>query len=185
LKKLAAILLIFLFLFNLFGYRILYYYSQQQSDVTLEHNLDQNAYNENELITLTIPLSMPYQHNSDGFERFDGEITLSGNIYKYVKRKYCDGKIIFLCLPNHNKMHLEAAKNNYSININDIQSSGTKKQDNSKSAKEKNLSTDYQQNLQDYYITFYNDSHTPGSLNQIFKLSGALHDSPEQPPELV
>ena len=40
--------------------------------------------------------------------------------YKYVKRKYCDGKIIFLCVPNHNKMHLEAAKNNYGININDI-----------------------------------------------------------------
>ena len=88
-------------------------------------------------------------------------------------------------MPNHNKMHLEAAKNNYGININDIQSSGTKKQDNSKSAKEKNLSTDYQQNLQDYSITFYNDSHTPGFLNQIFKLSGALHESPEQPPELV
>jgi hypothetical protein len=185
LKKLAAILLIFLFLFNLFGYRILYYYAQQQSDVTLEHNLDQNAYNENELITLTIPLSMPYQHNSDGFERFDGEITLNGNIYKYVKRKYCDGKIIFLCLPNHNKMHLEAEKNKLASNNNDIQSSGNKKQDNSKQSAGKNFFNEYQQNLQDYSVLFYNDLHSQCSLNHVFKLSNALHSSPEQPPELA
>ena len=184
-KKIAAILLIILFLFNLFGYRILFYYAQQQSDVALERNLDQNAYNENDLLTLAIPLSMPYQHNSDGFERFDGEITLNGNIYKYVKRKYCDGKIIFLCLPNHDKMHLEAAKNNYGTTINDLQSNGAKKQDNSKPAKGKNLSSDYQQNLQDYSITFYNGLPIPGSLNKISKLPGALHNSPEQPPELA
>jgi hypothetical protein len=185
LKKLAAILLICLFLFNLFGYQILYSYVQQQSDVTLEHNLDQNAYNENELITLTIPLSMPYQHNSDGFERFHGEITLNGNIYEYVKRKYCDGKIIFLCLPNHNKMYLEAEKNKIATNNNDIQTSGTKKQDNPKQASGKNISTDYQQNLQNYSITFYNGLRTPYSLNQVLNLPNALHNSPEQPPELA
>jgi len=185
LKKLAAILLIILFLFNLFGYRILFYYAQQQSDVTLEHNLDQNAYNESELITLIIPLSIPYQHNSDGFERFDGEITLNGNIYKYVKRKYCDGKIIFLCLPDHDKMHLEVAKNNYVTNISDIQNSGTKKQDNSKSAIGKNLSTDYQQNVSDYNIAFYNIINEHSFSNQVFPLATAIISSPEQPPELA
>jgi hypothetical protein len=185
LKKLAAILLICLFLFNLFGYRILFYVAQQQSDAILERNLDQNAYNENELITLSIPLSMPYQYNSDGFERFDGEITLNGNIYKYVKRKYCDGKIIFLCLPNHNKMYLEAEKNKLATNNNDIQTSGPKKQDSPKQASGKNLSTDYQQNFQDYSIAFYNGLHTPHSLNQVFSLPEAFHSSPEQPPELA
>ena len=184
-KKLAAILLICLFLFNLFGYRILFYFAQQQSDAILERNLDQNAYNENELITLSIPLSMPYQHNADGFERFDGEITLNGNIYKYVKRKYFDGKIIFLCLPNHNKMYLEAEKNKIATNNNDIQTSGAQKQDNSKQASGKNLSTDYQQNLQDYFITFYEGLHTPHSLNQVLNLPKAFHSSPEQPPELA
>ena len=153
-KKLAAILLIFLFLFNLFGYRILFYYAQQQSDVTLEHNLDQNAYNENELITLTIPLSMPYQHNSDGFERFDGEITLNGNIYKYVKRKYCDGKIIFLCLPNHNKMYLEAEKINMLPILMISKTVVPKNRIIQNQAKGKISSTDYQQNLQDYSILF-------------------------------
>ena len=69
------------------------------------------------------------QHNSDGFERFEGEITLNGKKYKYVKRKYIDGNIIFLCIPYYNKMHLEAVKNNYVQNINDLPGGGTKKQD--------------------------------------------------------
>ncbi|KAA9036548.1 hypothetical protein FW778_18185 [Ginsengibacter hankyongi] len=184
-KKLSAILLIILFLFNLFGYRVLFYYAQQQSDITLEHNLDQNNYNENELIALTIPLSMPYQHNSDGFERFDGEITLNGKIYKYVKRKYCDGKITFLCLPDYNKMHLEAAKNNYGTNINGIQNNGTNNHDNSKSAIGKNLSTDYEQNVSDYAIVHYKSINKYSLLDKAFPLTTAIVNSPEQPPELT
>ena len=128
---------------------------------------------------------MPYQHNSDGFERFDGEITLNGNIYKYVKRKYIDGNIIFLCIPNYNKMHLEAVKNNYVTNINDLQGGGTKKQDNSKSAKGKNFSTDYQQNISDYTIVFYNSINKNSFSNEAFLLANANISSPEQPPELA
>lgn len=128
---------------------------------------------------------MPYQHNSNGFERFDGEITLNGKIYKYVKRKYSDGNITFLCLPDYNKMHLEDAKNNYVTNINDIAGSGTKNQDNSKSAKGKNLSTDYQQNASDYTIVFYNSIHKYSFLNKAFPLASAIISSPEQPPELA
>ena len=184
-KKLAAILLIVLFLFNLFGYRIYFYYAQHLSDINLTLNLDKNIYNESELISITVPFSMPYQHNSDGFERFDGEITLNGKIYKYVKRKYFDGNIIFLCLPDHNKMNLEAAKNNYVTNINDIQGNGSKKQDQSKSAIGKNLSTDYDQNVSGYKISFYSILKRQSFSKQVFSLPTAPISSPEQPPELV
>jgi hypothetical protein len=184
LKKLAAILLIILFLFNLFGYRIFFYYAQRQSDINLEQNLDKNIYDENELISITIPFPMPYQHNSDGFERFDGEITLNGKIYKYVKRKYIDGNIVFLCLPDYNKMHLESVKNNYVTNISDIPS-GTKKQSDSKSAKGKNLSTDYRLNISDYSIVFYNTINKHSFSNEVFPLETALISSLEHPPELA
>ena len=43
-----------------------------------------------------------------------------------------------------------SCKNNYVTNINDIQSSGSKKQGNSKSAMWKNLSTDYHQHVSGY-----------------------------------
>ena len=184
-KKLTAILLIILFLFNLFGYRIFFYYAQHQSDINLEQNLDENKYDENELISLTIPFPMPYQHNSDGFERFDGEITLKGKIYKYVKRKYLDGNIIFLCLPDYNKMHLEAVKNNYVTNNNDVQNNASNNHNNSKPVKGKNLSVDYYQNFQDITIAFYDVSRKPAFLSPASDLTNDLHSSPEQPPEMA
>jgi len=185
LKKLSAILLIILFLFNLFGYRIFFYYAQQQSDITLEQSLDENRYNEKELVSITIPFSMPYQHNSDGFERFDGEITLKGKIYKYVKRKYADGNIIFLCLPDYNKMQLETAKNNYSSNINDFQDSGSNKQDNSKSTLGKNISNDFEQNVSAYTFGLNVSINKPHFLHHISRLVTTALSSPGQPPELA
>jgi hypothetical protein len=185
LKKLAAILLILLFLFNLFGYRIYFYYAQHLSDISLEQNLDKDNYDESELISITVPFAMPYQQNSGGFERFNGEISLNGKMYKYVKRKYLDGNIIFLCLPDHNKMNLEAAKNNYVTNINDIQTNSSKKQDNSKSSIGKNLSTEYDQNVSGYKISYYNVIKRHSFSNQVFSLPTALISSPEQPPELA
>ncbi len=56
-------------------------------------------------------MSVPYQIEQKDFERFDGEVNLNGKIYKYVKRKVCDGNLVLLCLPDHNKMNLETAKN--------------------------------------------------------------------------
>jgi hypothetical protein len=181
-KKLSAILLILLFLCNLFGYRIYFYYAQQQSDINLEANLDKNIYNESELISLTIPFQMPYLHNSDGFERFDGEVTFNGKIYKYVKRKFSDGNMTFLCLPNHNKMHLEAAKNNITSNLNDLQGSG-KKTGNSKSTLGKNQAAEYINQIAHCTISFNSTIKNYYLLNNPAALSAGLRTSPEQPPE--
>jgi hypothetical protein len=185
LKKITAIFLILLFLFNLFGYRIYFYYAQHLSDIILEQNLDKDNYDESELISITIPFAMPYQHNSGDFERFDGEISLNGKTYKYVKRKYFDGNIIFLCLPDHNKMKLEAAKNTYVNNINDIQSDNSKKQDNSKSSIGKNLSTDYDQYFTGHEISLYSILTRHIFSNHVFSLPTILISSPGQPPELA
>jgi hypothetical protein len=185
LKKLAAILLIALFIFNLFGYRILFYFAQRQSDINIEKALDNNQYNEEDLITIKIPILVPYQVERKDFERYNGEVTIDGKIYKYVKRKVCDGNLILLCLPDHNKMHLETAKNNLLKNSNDLQNTDSKKSDNSKSTSGKDLSNEYYQNIAEYRIAFYNVLRDHAFLNQVSPLSTGLHSSPEQPPELI
>lgn len=184
-KKLAAILLIALFTFNLFGYRILYYFAQQQSDVSIERALDKNEYNEKDLITIKIPMSVPYQVERSDFERFDGEVNLNGKIYKYVKRKVCDGNLVLLCLPDRNKMKLETAKNDLFKNSNDLQNPGSKKSDNSKVPSGKNLSNEYNQNITEYRIAFNDVLHNHVFLNRVSPTSSGLHTSPEQPPELI
>jgi hypothetical protein len=185
LRKLAAILLIALFIFNLFGYRILFYIAQQQSDINIETALDNNQYNAEDLVTIKIPISVPYQIQQKDFERFDGEVTLNGKIYKYVKRKVSDGNLILLCLPDHNKMHLETAKNDLFKSSNDLQNAGSEKRDNSKPVSGKNFSNEYNQIIAEYRIGCYNTLNSFDFPNQVPPLSSPCHSSPEQPPEVI
>lgn len=128
-RKIAAILFLTLFLFNLIGYRCLSYYLQQKEKDRFEAGLDKQEYNENDLITLKVPLYMPYQTPWSQFERIDGEITIDGIIYKYVKRKIEDGQLILLCLPNYKKMQLVKATVEFGNHGNDLIPVGKKGHD--------------------------------------------------------
>src|SRR3954468_10461810 len=86
LKKLAAILLLALFVFNTAAYRLLIEYVQARADAKLEARLDKGYYNKDELITVKVPINLPYQTNWKEFERIDGEMNVNGTVYKYVKR---------------------------------------------------------------------------------------------------
>ena len=143
-KKLAAIFLIVIFLFNIGEYRLWFYFEQQRSDNRIEVLLDNEAYNEAELITITTPLSLPYQTSTSDFERVSGEISFNGKIYKYVKRKIDNGNLVLLCLPDKNKMELEKAKADFFKNTSDLaQNDNSKKSDKSKGISFKNAGSDY------------------------------------------
>lgn len=145
-KKLSAILLLTIFLFNLVGYRMYFSYVQTKAEVQLQVSLENNNYNDEDLITIKVPLSMPYQTLQSGFERVEGEIEIDGKIYKYVKRKIVDGEMLLMCLPDQNKMHLESAKNDFFKSANDIaQDNSSKKSENSKTSVFKNLVSEYDQ----------------------------------------
>ncbi|WEK36572.1 MAG: hypothetical protein P0Y53_03585 [Candidatus Pseudobacter hemicellulosilyticus] len=121
LKRIAAILLLFLLFFNWFGYRLLADLLQQQADAALEARLDKDDYDDQQLITLRVPLNMPYQNNWSEFERYDGEITIEGIHYKYVKRKIENGQMLLLCLPNESRMRQESARDDFFKLVNDLQ----------------------------------------------------------------
>jgi hypothetical protein len=131
LRKLAAILLLVIFLFNWVGYRLLTNFLQHHVTVQLEAKLDKNDYKEEDLIEIKVPINLPYQLNWTSFERFDGEIDVDGIHYQYVKRKIYNDSLILLCIPNHAKQDLEKAKENYFKGVNDIDPSSQKKSDNS------------------------------------------------------
>ena len=125
-KRLAAILLLIIFLFNWFGYRLLSDYLQHRADTRLESQLDQNQYNEASLIEIRIPLNMPYQNVSSDFERYDGEIEYNGIHYKYVKRKVANGELVLLCLPDESRMRLQNARDEFFKLVNDLQNAPAK-----------------------------------------------------------
>lgn len=185
-KKLSAILLIALFLFNLFGYRILFNYEQQQSDVRLESSFDKEDYNDADLITIKVPLSLPYVNNQHNFERIDGEITVNGKILKYIKRKITDGNLILMCLPDHNKMQIESAKGEFFKYANDlVQNNQSKKSGNTKSGVFKNLVTECCIISDDYAPARQMPQRAYNITSGLNYLPSAYDTLPEQPPEVI
>jgi hypothetical protein len=183
LKKLTAILCLALFLFNLAGYKCWFYYLQQKEQSSLESRLDKEDYNEKELIRFTIPLSMPYQVSWTGFERVDGEVTINGIIYKYVKRKVEDGQLILLCLPNYKKMKLEKASAEFGNHGDGITPPG--KRAGSASSEKTESVNEYEENAKwtlPRRSQACNEHHTPFILPQ---LPNSFIMSPGKPPELA
>lgn len=113
-RKIAAILLLCLYTFNLVGYHVVFHLLEKKAEQNLQASLDGDAYNESELITLHIPLHLPYVSDKPAFERADGEITKDGRIYHFVKRAIRNGSLVLLCLPNQQKMQLESVKSEFS-----------------------------------------------------------------------
>lgn len=132
-------------LYNWVGYRLVSSYLENKSSTTLEAKLDNNNYNESELIELSVPLDLPYQTNWAEFERFDGEIQIDGIEYKYVKRKVSNGKLVILCLPHKEKMNLQTARDEFFRLVNDLDQAGNGKGADSKIPvlSFKSITTDY------------------------------------------
>jgi hypothetical protein len=186
LKKLAAILFLALMIFNLAGYRLLFYYAQQQSDKQVRLSLDRKLYNEEDLITIRVGLLLPYPPASTSFERIDGEISINGNIYKYVQRKVQNGEIILVCLPDKNKMRLENAKDDYFKQTNDF-TTDTEQGRNGKSRSDlsKNISPEYVSPAADGLSAGFKMNITCGSVFRGHNPVTLPHCVPEKPPQVL
>jgi hypothetical protein len=110
-RKLAAILLMLVLIFNLCGYRMVISLLQNDADNRLETLLDNNEYDESQLVEIRVALNMPYQQRYTEFERHYGEIQIDGKSYTYVKRKIEGDVVIFKCIANHSKQVLTTIKN--------------------------------------------------------------------------
>jgi hypothetical protein len=124
LKKSATIFLLIILLFNMAGYRAWFYYAESKSDAAIESRLDNNQYDQNELVSITIPLDNPYQLEQKNFERVQGEFSFQGNTYKYVKRRISNNNLIILCIPDAHKTILKKAGSAFGNATNDFTGNG-------------------------------------------------------------
>jgi hypothetical protein len=88
----------------------------------MEARLDDNRYDESQLISVKVPISqLSYYNPSRQFERVDGSIELSGVQYRYVKRRIYNDSLELLCLPDHAATTLQAFKNDFFRLVNGFQ----------------------------------------------------------------
>ncbi len=185
-KKLAAIFFLLIFLFNIGGYKIVFYFLQQDASTQMTAAIDRQQYDESKLITIRVPLSLPYQYDKAEFERVDGEITVNGKVYHYVQRKMEHGEIVLQCLPDANKTMLQTAKDDYSRLTNDLTgtNSGTKKSNPANLLSFKALSGDYDKMSEDKTSPRFvvPEKSLYNEVSAALTIKG-LHTLPERPPQ--
>lgn len=77
----------------------------------MEQQLDNNDYNNEELISIKTVLNLPYYSSSPEFERTYGSVAIDGVVYEYVKKRVYNDTLELLCLPNKTKTRLHDIKN--------------------------------------------------------------------------
>jgi len=186
-KKVAAILLMGILIFNWYGYKLLSLYLENRADRRLEASLDVNRYDESQLISIKVPASHLSYFNSDAqFERVDGQIEVGGIQYKYVKRRLFNDSLELLCIPNHTAMRLQTARNQFFQLVNDIQQhNGQSKKSDAHAAAKGFSPTDYDVVSALTVEHPYAVVHSPAVRVDAPSLSTSYHFKVEQPPDFL
>ena len=182
-KKIAAILLIAILFFNWYGYRIVTTILTKDADKQLEVQLDNEQYDESQLIEVRVALNVPYQNDQAEFERHYGEMEVDGKYYTYVKRKIEDGFLILKCIPNSFKEKIKAAGNDFFKMANGLEDNHPDKQSNSNFAK--NFWSEYDDREMNYSIDVFSTVLNKNFLNNTVSLSDTYRPAPAQPPENI
>jgi hypothetical protein len=160
--------------FNWYGYKLLSFYLEDTANRQLEARLDQDRFDESQLISIKVPSThLSYYNSSAKFERVDGQIEVNGVQYKYVKRR----------LFNDSLELLQTARNQFFQLVNDIQQQDGQGKKANHSLTKVFSPTDYEMVSS---TTMSRLSYTVTPLmhrDLVPTLSSAHHLSVEQPPD--
>lgn len=143
-KQAAAIFLMGVFSFNLFGYRLVADYLAHKADINLAVTLDTGGYDESQLITIKEPVKLPYYNNSKTFQPAEGEVKKNGILYRYVKCRIYNDSLEMLCIPHTAKMQIQHSKEAFFKGSNDLQQENSKKKNPHEQKQGKNTVSEYE-----------------------------------------
>lgn len=119
-KRAFSIFFLALFLFNVGGYYFVYWGFQSKAKSDLLHRLDADNYSSEDLIVISLPMSLPYPLQQNGYERVDGEFEYQGEYYRLVKQRLENDTLFMVCIKDHGKKELVRVLNEYSNHANDL-----------------------------------------------------------------
>lgn len=112
-KKLIAIFLVLLLLFNARGFVGLFMGLRYKNSQDLVQRLDNREYSDDETITLKVPMAIPYHIDSEEYDRVDGEIEHQGEFYRLVKQKLVKDTLYIVCIKDIQSKRLKQALADY------------------------------------------------------------------------
>jgi hypothetical protein len=182
LKKLIAILLLIVLLFNIVGYKFVANYFEQKATFDLQATLDQHKYKESDLISFKLHLNLPYISSSTEFESVEGNIDINGINYQYVKKRFYNDTLEILCVPNFTKSTIKESKNDFEKQLNGIAASNNSKKSSSNQIVKTSISDFIQEHHFDLYQLIYTPKLKHGSYQHIYSSFDFLLGL-DQPPE--
>jgi hypothetical protein len=182
-KRIAAILLIVILFFNWYGYKLITTFLEKKADQHLEARLDNNDYDESQLIEMRVALDMPYQVSQAEFERHYGEIEIGGKSYTYVKRKIQDGYLILKCIYNNSKDRIKSDGNDFYKLANGLDQSQNDKNQSNNSSVAKNFWSEYDDHTNTFALTSLDDLLSPKFRPGVSSLYNTWQSTPKQPPK--
>lgn len=96
-KRLIACLLLFLFLLNILGFYVLLVGIEFRFSEEANRQLDFDNVRTGDLITLKVPLSLPYGVQ-ENFVRTKGQFQYQGQYYRLVKTRYASDTLTIVCV---------------------------------------------------------------------------------------
>lgn len=112
-----------IFLFNIGGYHAVFWALKTQAKKDLLHRLDADIYPAQDVVILTVPISLPYPILDAGYQRADGEIEHRGEFYQLVKQKVENDTLFMVCIKDHNQKRIAQTMNEYTQLSNNLPAS--------------------------------------------------------------
>ncbi len=119
-KKLIAITLLTVHLFNIGGQLAFHEYLVYQSDKLFNEQIGENHYNIDDLTEIRVPANMPGITDWKGYENLSGRIQFGNTAYNYVKIRMTRNAIYLVCIPNYATTHLSDQNIIYARQVPDI-----------------------------------------------------------------
>jgi hypothetical protein len=180
-KKLIAILLLNVHLFNLGGYQFVFQYFIHQSEVQIVKEIYENKIDATKLVEIKIPVHLPGIQKWKDYVRVNGQLQLKGVYYNYLRYKMSPDTMSFICIANSVKTRLVSANLIIAKEINDVPLS-KKGHDNLKKA---SFGNDYSFQVVNYQFIAFSTllKHIENPI--VYQLNNPYIELPGQPPNFA
>ncbi len=175
-RKVISILFLLVFVFNTVGYKLVFYYLEVVADERIQSKIEQISDQDKELITIKIPINLPYHTDWSDFERVDGEVNFKGKIYKYVKQKIARDTLILLCINDQERTEINKQKDIYVKKINGLTT------ENNKKPILKQIKTDYLESKEGFKYVVYASNKSAYQTEKKYNYPSGFTRKLEMPP---
>lgn len=111
------------FLFNIGGYHFVFWALRTQAKKDLLHRLDADAYASDDVVVLTVSISLPYPLHDDEYLRADGEVEYNGEFYHLVKQRVSNDTLFMVCVKDQQQKRIHRSMNEYTKLANNLPAS--------------------------------------------------------------